>query len=265
MLGAMLAHGQTREFPSPPPSPFRSSPSALDHPDLIFGDPVSSKNAKEDNCFLPPLNTLRTGMVRVADLQVPAKTQKEYEAGCAAVRNKQLAEAENHLRKAVNQYAKYSASWVLLGQVLEAQQKTEAARDACSQPLAASADYLPAYLCLTDISARLKNWDEVLKLSARALAIDPSTDAAAYAYNATANLNLHHLSDAEKSALKAAEIDKSNSDPRVHYLLAQIYAAQGDRLSEAAQLREYLKYATDPDDVAVVKSYLAKLDGKSHP
>jgi hypothetical protein len=37
--------------------------------------------------------------------------------------------------------------------------------------------------------------------------------------NALANLNLRHLPEAEKSALKAAEIDKSNADPRVHFLL----------------------------------------------
>jgi hypothetical protein len=67
--------------------------------------------------------------------------------------------------------------------------------------------------------ARSKNWEDVLKFSGQALAIDPTTDALAYSYNALANLNLRHLPEAEKSALKAAEIDKSNADPRVHFLL----------------------------------------------
>ena len=61
----------------------------------------------------------------------------------------------------------------------------------------------------------------VLQLSTRALEIDPTNDAVAYDYNAAANFHLHRLPEAEKSALRAAEIDKSNADPRVHFLLAQ--------------------------------------------
>jgi predicted Zn-dependent protease len=120
------------------------------------------------------------------------------------------------LRKAVKQWPKDSAAWVVLGQVLEAQQKTDEAYGACSQPLATDSNYLPAYLCLADISAHSENWNKVLQLS--------------------------------------------NADPRVHFLLAQIYEAKGDRESEAAQLREYLKYASDPNDVAMVKRYLSELE-----
>jgi len=164
------------------------------------------------------------------------------------------------LRKAVKQWPKDSAAWVVLGQVLEAQQKTDEAYGACSQPLATDSNYLPAYLCLADISAHSENWNKVLQLSTRALEIDPTNNAVAYDYNAAANFQLHRLPEAEKSALRAAEIDKSNADPRVHFLLAQIYEAKGDRESEAAQLREYLKYASDPNDVAMVKRYLSELE-----
>jgi len=76
----------------------------------------------------------------------------------------------------------------------------------------------------------------VLQLSTRALEIDPTNDAVAYGYNAAANFHLHRLPEAEKSALRAVEIDKNNTDPRVHFLLAQIYEAKGDPENEAAQL-----------------------------
>lgn len=103
----------------------------------------------------------------------------------------------------------------------------------------------------------------MLQLSTRALEIDPTNNAVVYDYNAAANLHLHRLPEAERSALRAAEIDKSNADPRVHFLLAQIYEAKGDRESEAAQLREYLKYVSDPNDVAMVRGYLSKLEKPS--
>ncbi len=265
--GGTLARSQGRRgVPLTPPIPeMTPAPSslALDQGKVRDGNGNLGPSTQQENCFLPPLNGVHAATVEVADLQVPPKTQKEYADGCAAMKNRKLGDAENHLRKVVKEYAKYSAAWVALGQVLEARQKTEEARDACSRPLTTLANYLPAYLCLTDISARLSNWNEVLKLSSRALEIDPTSNAAAYAYNATANLNLRHLLEAEKSALRASQIDSNHSDPRLHYLLAQIYVAKGDRANAASQLREYLKFATDPDDAAVVKNYLAKLEGQS--
>jgi len=221
---------------------------------------VSSMIAEGGNCFLPPLNRLLLSKVGIADLQVPAKAQREHKDGCTALRNSKTIEAEGHLRKAVKQWPKYLAAWVVLGQVLEAQQKTDEAYGACSQPLATDSNYLPPYLCLADISAHSESWDKVLQLSTRALEIDPTNNAVAYDYNAAANFHLHRLPEAERSAPRAAEIDKSNADPRVHFLLAQIYEAKGDRESEAAQLREYLKYASDPNDVAMVRRYLSELE-----
>jgi hypothetical protein len=247
----------------PPPTDFPSAKNPWDQNELIQRSNnklVSSMIAEGDNCFLPPLNGLLRSRVGIADLQAPSKAQRHLKDGCAALRNSKIIEAEVQLRKAVKQWPKYSAAWVLLGQVLEAQQKTDEAYGACSQPLATDSNYLPAYLCLADISAHSESWNKVLQLSTRALEIDPTNDAVAYDYNAAANFHLHRLPEAEKSALRAAEIDKSNADPRLHFLLAQIYEAKGDRESEAAQLREYLKYASDPNDVAMVKRYLSELE-----
>jgi tetratricopeptide (TPR) repeat protein len=248
---------------SPSPTDFPSANNPWDQNELVqrsYNKLVSSMIAEGDNCFLAPLNGLFRSSVGIADLQVPAKAQRKLEDGCAALRNSKIVEAEGHLRKAVKQWPKYSAAWVVLGQVLEAQHKTDEAYDACSKPLATDSNYLPAYLCLADISAHSESWNTVLQLSTRALEIDPSNDAVAYGYNAGANFHLHRLPEAEKSALRAVEIDKSNADPRVHFLLAQIYEAKGDRGSEAFQLREYLKYASDPNEVAIVNRYLSELE-----
>jgi YD repeat-containing protein len=257
--------------PAPAPTPPASKPSTdfpsaknpWDQNELLYGRSnkvVSPMIGEGDNCFLPPINGLGRSSVGVADLQAPSKAQKEQRDACAALRNRKAVEAEAHLRKAVKQWPSYSAAWVVLGQVLESQQKFDEAYSACSSPLTTDSSYLPAYLCLADISAHTENWNQVLQLSNRALEIDPTNTAVAYDYNAAANLQLHRLPEAEKSGLRAAGIDKTNADPRVHFLLAQIYAAKGDRDNEAAQLREYLKYASDPNDVAMVKGYLAKLE-----
>jgi predicted Zn-dependent protease len=196
----------------------------------------------------------------VANLQAAAKAKKEYGAACAALKDKKIEAAEEHLRRAVQHDPKYPAAWVTLGQILALRQRPEEARYACSQALTADPGYLPPYLCLTDIAVHTEKWDQALQLSSRALELEPTNDAVAYGYNAVANLNLHRLSEAEKGALRALEIDRNNSDPRVHFLLAQIYEAKGDPKNEAAQLREYLKFVADPVDMAMVKQYLSQLE-----
>jgi tetratricopeptide (TPR) repeat protein len=150
------------------------------------------KSAKGDTCLLPPLNLTPPPVVTPEQLTLPAKTRKEYQEACAALKDRKTAEAETHLRKAVEAYPKYSAGWVTLGQVLAAQQRTEEARGACSQASTVDSSYVPAYLCLADIAARAHDWGEVLKLSSHALDFDPANNAVAYEYHATANLNMHN-------------------------------------------------------------------------
>jgi tetratricopeptide (TPR) repeat protein len=249
--------------PNPPPPPPTAPTDSFDQNQLRYGKNKASttpKIAEDDTCFLPPLAGMQSPTVAVAALQIPAKAKKEYAAACAALNDKKYDSAEQHLRKSVQLEPNYAAAWVTLGQMLAARQQTGEARKACSQAMAANPRYLPPYLCLADVAAREQKWDEVLALCGKALELDPTNDAVAYALNAAANLNLHKLPEAEKSALKAVEIDKDNRDPRVHFLLAQIYEAKGDRANEAAQLREYLKFATDPDDAAMVKKYLSGLE-----
>lgn len=214
---------------------------------------------KDESCLLPPLTLLGSPTIAADQLRVPGKAKKGYHESCLALRHKRFADAEEHLRKAVQAYPKYSTAWVTLGQVLAAQQRPEEARAACAQASAADSGYVPAYLCLAELAARAHLWDEVLKLSNRALEIDAATDALAYEYNAAAYLNLNNLPAAEKSGLRALEADRDHHEPRVYFILAQIYEAKGDPLKEAAQLREFLRYAQQPEDIAAVEHVLTRL------
>lgn len=246
--------------PAPPP---RAPTDTFDENELRYGKPPATPpkvTGEKDTCFFPPLNGLQTSVVAVANLQASAKAKKEYATACAAVNDKKFDAAEQHLRKAVQAESKYPAAWVTLGQLLSLQQKTEEARQACARAMEADATYVAAHLCMADVSARTQQWEEVLKNASRAIELDSANDAPGYAYSAMANLNLHRLPEAEKNALRALEIDRSNSDPRVHFLLAQIYEAKKEPENEAAQLREYLKYASTSEEANMVKQALADLE-----
>jgi len=249
--------------PTPPPRPPIDT---FDQTKLRYGDKATralSNTGEKDTCFLPPLNSVSSPTVGVANLQASSKAKKDYASACSALNDKKYTAAEEHLRKAIRVEAKYPAAWVTLGQLLAAQQKTDEAHQACSHALEADSNYVVAYLCMADVAARAQQWEAVLKHAGRALELDPTNDAPGYAYSAAANLNLHRLDEAEKHGLRALEIDKEKNDPRVHFLMAQIYEAKRDLAGEATQLREYLKYASDPQEVAMVKQVLADVEKRA--
>jgi hypothetical protein len=217
---------------------------------------------KDDTCLLSPLNLIESPTIALEQLRIAGKARKEYQQACSAIRSRKIALAERHLHKAVQQDANYSLAWVTLGQVLAAQQKMDEARSACFQGTIATPSSTSAYLCLADIAAHAHAWDEVLKLTGPVIELEPSRNFLAYEYDAAANLNLRNLDAAEKSGLRAAALDKNHHEPRVQFVLAQIYEAKRDATNEAAHLREFLKYADNPDDVALAQQYLSKLDGK---
>ncbi|MGA7320869.1 MAG: tetratricopeptide repeat protein [Candidatus Sulfotelmatobacter sp.] len=209
-------------------------------------------------CSIQPFPGL-AGLTSVDSLKLPPKAQKEYGAACSALKSHRLAASEQHLRKAVQIYPKYVAGWVMLGQILEAQQQPDQARRACSQASEADPNYSPSYLCLAEIAGREERWGEVLRHTTRALELDPLHDPYAYFFSAIAYFNLNQLPEAEKRALKAEEIDRNHSEPMVQFLLAQIYEAKHNPTDAASHLREYLELAPDSEGSDILKGHLAEI------
>jgi hypothetical protein len=85
---------------------------------------------------------------------------------------------------------------------------------------------------------------EALKLLQVALARDPSSLAALHAL-AEAQLGLGDARAARESAARAVRLDAQNA--RSHALLADAYAAMGDRVAAELEYRESLRLHADPD------------------
>jgi tetratricopeptide (TPR) repeat protein len=218
---------------------------------------------KDGTCLLPPLTLASAPTVAAEQLRIPAKASREYEEACSSLRRHKPADAEKHLHAAIHEYAKYSVAWVTLGQVLATETRPDEAQQACSRASVVEPSFAPAYLCLADLAARAHDWPEVLKSTERVLQLGPLYAVVAYEYDAAANLNLHNLAAAEKSGLRAVQMDLDHREPRSHFVLAQIYEAKGDKENEARQLREYLKYADNAADVAAVRNFLLQLETRA--
>jgi tetratricopeptide (TPR) repeat protein len=218
--------------------------------------------AGEETCFPWALAAARSTAVSVTTLKVPSNARIEYEKACDASNKNKFEEAEQHARSAIDKFPDYSAAWVMLGVILEEQHKAQDARDACSHAAAIDATYLPAYLCAAEVSARNREWEQVLDAAALVLGLKPEGDPYAYYYRAMAYLHMNHPVEAKKSALQAVEIDVSHNEPSFYLLLAQIYQREGDSASAIAQLQLLLKHPTDRQQEDAAKRFLAKLESQ---
>ena len=222
----------------------------------VMGGPVGQRPPR--TCMLEPFSG-SSKTVSVQSLQVPEKVQNEYERACTALRSKKLAESEKHLRKAV-QYSPDAFGWVMLGRILEATERWDEARNACTEGIVHDPSYWPAQMCLAEIDAQNKRWKASLDESNRAVSLSLESKRFAYFVSALALFNLDKLSDAESRALEAKRLDVDHQLTPVHLLLAQIDEFKGDLRAAETELHDCLKYAKDSLTSDAAKQELARLD-----
>jgi hypothetical protein len=229
-------------------------------------EPLPKPMVVEDETCLPwDLPDVRGATVSAIRLGVPSKARGEYEKACGAFKRKKLPEAEQHVRGAIDKYSNYLAAWVMLGQVLQGEQKMKEAHDACSEALRVDPTYLPPYLCLAGLLERENQWGDLLTMSNRFLGMNLVGDRYAYYYSAIAHFHLYDLPEAQKSVSRAIAIDSEHHQPGLYFLLAQIYGEQGDVANAAAQIKQFLKYNNVRQDKDAAKQYLAKLQSQQAP
>src|SRR5215469_15866751 len=269
ILGSVFAAAQKPPTGPTPQPPTHPSPPTQPADGAISGDvrvnlnnlPALRDAETPDNCFLPPLDSVRTSVVAAAQLQIPANARREYQRACSALSKKRSADAEKHLRKSVQEYARYAVAWVTLGQVLADEHRFEDARNACERAATVDPVSQHAQLCLAAIASLTQAWSEELKHSSRALELDPGS-VLAYEYQAAANANLGDLDKAERSGLRAIAFDPDHHVPSVFFLLGQIYELKGDTAREREQFRQFLKYTHNHERAAMAMRILSELENE---
>jgi tetratricopeptide (TPR) repeat protein len=218
--------------------------------------------AEDESCLPWALPDVRGATVSAIRLGVPSKARSQYEKACSAFKKKKLTEAEQHARDAIQEYSKYPAAWVMLGEVLQDEQKMDEAHDACSKPLSVDPTYLPPYLCLAGLLNREENWDDLLTWSDRIAGMNPTADMYAHYYRGLALFHLHNLPEAQKSVLQAITNDNEHHQPGFNFLLAHIYGEQGDLVDATLQIQQFLKFSNSRQDKDSAKVYLSELQSQ---
>lgn len=203
----------------------------------------------------------------------PKDARKAYDKGLVAARKGELANAQKYFGKAVEIYPKYVNAWFQLGTVLKKEQQKDAARTAFTKATTIDAKFLPPYLSLSLMAYEAENWPQVLNYTKHILDLDPLNRVAgyvwdldplnyteAYFYNAVANYKLDQFAAAEKSGLKAEQVDLPTRFPQVHLLLAEIFARKKNYATAISQIKTYLELMPNAKDGDQVRQRLAKLE-----
>ena len=168
-LSVAPSHAQLKNRPEIGPGPM-SGPSSNINSEIVCGGPMIGDLpplrkpvvADDEKCLPWNLSGARDKTSSVATLKVPSKARSEYESACNAAQKKKFQDAEQHARGAIEKFQNYPAAWVMLGVVLDEQDKVQDARDACSHAAKIDEKYLPAYLCAAAFSARTQEWEQLL-------------------------------------------------------------------------------------------------------
>jgi tetratricopeptide (TPR) repeat protein len=206
--------------------------------------------------------------ISVVSLKAPDKARKEFEKGREDFTNKKYENAEKHLAKAVELYPQYALAWELRGQEQEKQKQLEEADKSFESAISADPKFVPPYIRLALLQSSKSNWADVVRLTQRALELDPVNYPDAYFLNGAAHYNLKQLPEAEKSAMKAVELDKEHRFARSELLLGSILQIKGQNAAAAEHFRAYLKLEPNSTEAPRLLTYIAQVDQQSasaHP
>jgi tetratricopeptide (TPR) repeat protein len=259
--GALPSQQSSSSSGATPGWPMHNSAPLHGLPDAVGTTPQTVPQ-KNGSCLLWVVAEAPGNTVSAATLQIPGKAHGEYEKGCGDLRDKKFEGAENHLRKAVQLYPRYAEAMVLLGQLLVAHNRAEEALGECTKASGVDPDFVPAYLCLADVSGQLRQWSQTLDFADRAIKLDPVQNLYGHFYMAIAQFHLNQFSAAEKNGLQTIDADHLHRLPQVHLLLAQIYGSMHDLKSAATQLRAYLSAAPNSPNAPGVRKSLEDLESQ---
>jgi len=201
--------------------------------------------------------------VSMTSLQAPKAARQAYQRALQDLRKNKLPEAGKELRNAVDIYPNYAAAWYELGRVQVQSQDLEQARSSFAKAMAADTKFVSPYAQLAELEANAENWAGLAEITSRLIKLDAVDYPMAYFYNATANLNLGRIDEAEKSAREGAKLDAPHRFPRLEQVLAMVLARKKDYAGAVAHLRYYLVLAPDAEDAARMKKKLAELERSS--
>ena len=190
----------------------------------------------------------------------PKDSRKAYEKGRDLAKKQKWGDAERELQKAVDGYPKFAAAWSDLGNVLQAQSKTEEARKAYGEAIKADAKFVTPYAQMMRMAVRENKWPDAADYGAKAIKLNPYLSPDVYFLTGVANYQTKQMDAAEEFTRQALKLDEQHKNPKIQHLLGVILAEKADYAGAAEAMRAYLKQAPEAKDADSVKQQLSEIE-----
>jgi tetratricopeptide (TPR) repeat protein len=205
------------------------------------------------------MNPAEGATISATSASAPPGAQKAFEKGRERERKEKWEEARKSFEKAVQIYPKYAEAWFELGRVQVQTNDLDGGRRSFEQALTADPKYVNPYRALAELALREKQWQQVVDLTGKLLALNTVGFPDVWFRNAVANYNLQNFEAAEKSARQGLRLDKDHQVPKMEYLLGLILIQRHQYQEATEHLQQYLHTATQPADVDDAQAHLAEI------
>ncbi|MBI1354247.1 MAG: tetratricopeptide repeat protein [Acidobacteria bacterium] len=168
------------------------------------------------------------------------EARKAYEKGVKKLADGKLEDAKQYLQEAVALHPTYASAWTVLGHTLVRLDDHAGARAAYERAVESDPDYVSPYQPLVRLVATDKDWQRVMALTEKAVALNPY-DAELKYQRSVAALQLEQYELARDLAERVFTTDDGALYPESGYVLAKAYRALGETDKAIRTLEEYLE------------------------
>jgi tetratricopeptide (TPR) repeat protein len=217
---------------------------------------------------LRPLNPAESATISATSAAAPSAAQKAFEKGRERERKGKWDEARQSFEKAVQIYPQYAEAWFERGRVQVQANDVEGGRHSFAQAMTADPKYVSPYRALAELAMQQKQWQEVVDVTGKMLAMTIMGFPDAWFRNALGNYYLQNFEAAEKSARQGLRLDQEHQIPKIEYLLGLILIQRHQYQDASQHLQQYLQLATkssDADDARARLAEIAKLSTTEAP
>lgn len=214
------------------------------------------------NVSLSPANRTRLLASLAAhsftDDSAPRKARKEYERGAHAAQAGNLAAAQSHLERAVNEYPCYARAQTDLAAVLSERHQLSRSEAALKQATACDPDYLDAYSELGQLYYNESRYQESATALQQGLRRSPGSWQFHYQLGAS-DYRLREYPQAEQEYLRAESLSAA-VPAEVHVKLADVYLRESRFEKAYEEMRSYVCAEPNGRFAAELKGVMARME-----
>lgn len=218
-----------------------------------------SQNVDVGRIVLHWLTNVEGLTISATTAAAPGSAKKAFSKGQEQKQKNDWEEAKRSFEKATRLFPKFAAAWFELGNVQMQQKDLAGARQSFEQAIAADDKYINPYHALMRLSVGDQNWQTVVEISDKLLALNPVNFPDAWYFNGVGHFCLENFGAAEKSARRGLATDGGHRVPKIEYLLGMALLKTNAFAEAARHMQSYLRLVSNPAEIAEAQRQLSEI------